>query len=218
VLEDCAQSHLARVDGKTVGALGAAGAFSFYPTKNLGAAGDAGCVLTADAGLAERIRRLANHGRAEAALHVEPGWNERLDAIQAAILSVKLRRLEAWTESRRRAAGRYRELLAGLAPFGEPLGLPVEMPDCRPVYHLYVVRHGRRDEIAHALRDRGIGTAIHYPLPVPFQPGFRDFGHREGDFPEAEAWARSCLALPLYPEITAEAQERVAAALRRLPS
>jgi dTDP-4-amino-4,6-dideoxygalactose transaminase len=217
VLEDCAQSHLAVLDGRPVGTFGDAAAYSFYPTKNLGAAGDAGCVLTPDRETADRVRRYANHGRTEHALHAEPGWNERLDAIQAAILGVKLRRLARWTEARREAADRYREFLAGAAPFGEPLRLPEERPGALSVYHLYVVRHPRRDEIARALAGEGIGTAIHYPLAVPDQPAFRDPERRPEGFPRAASWARTCLALPLHPGISARDQERVAEAIRRLP-
>jgi dTDP-4-amino-4,6-dideoxygalactose transaminase len=215
LLEDCAQSHLARGPEGLTGTLGDAAAFSFYPTKNLGAAGDAGCVLTADAETAAHVRRLANHGRTEPSLHAEAGWNERLDALQAAVLQVKLRRLPEWTSARRRAAQRYRELLDGIAPYGTPLRLPVERPGAEPVYHLYVVRHPRRDDLARELRERGIGSAVHYPLAVPDQPAFR--GSFPADVPVARAWSATCLALPLYPEITPEAQERVAAALRAIP-
>jgi dTDP-4-amino-4,6-dideoxygalactose transaminase len=217
VLEDCAQSHLARWRERTTGALGDAGAFSFYPTKNLGAAGDGGAVITSDAEIAGRIRRLANHGRAEHSLHVEIGGNERLDAMQAAILSAKLGHLAEWTELRRRAAARYRELLEGIAPWGEPLRLPLERPGARHVYHLFTVRHSRRDALAALLKEAGIGTAVHYPLAVPAQPAFRDRPEGRGDWPEADAWARTCLSLPLYPGITEAQQARVAEAIRSVP-
>jgi dTDP-4-amino-4,6-dideoxygalactose transaminase len=216
VLEDCAQSHLATWQGRMTGTLGDAAAFSFYPTKNLGAAGDAGAVLTSDPDLATRIRQLANHGRSEHTLHVEIGENERLDAIQAAVLSVKLRHLPEWTESRRRLAARYRERLQGSAPWGEPLRLPVERPDARHVYHLFTVRHSRRDAIAAALREAGIGTAIHYPLTVPAQPAFRDRVTPARAWPEAERWAATCLSLPLYPELTEDRQDRVIACLQAI--
>jgi dTDP-4-amino-4,6-dideoxygalactose transaminase len=217
VLEDCAQSHLAAIGGRTTGTLGDAGAFSFYPSKNLGAAGDAGIVTTADPALAERVRRLADHGRTGRYDHDAVGFNERLDAIQAAVLEVKLRHLPEWTEKRRRAARRYRDHLDGIAPWGEPLRLPVERPECDPVYHLFVVRHGRRDAIAHALDAAGIGTAAHYPRTVPAQPAFRD-APGAGAYPRAEAWARTCLSLPLFPEITDAEQDRVVDALRALPA
>jgi dTDP-4-amino-4,6-dideoxygalactose transaminase len=213
VLEDCAQSHLAVCDEHMVGTLGDAAAFSFYPTKNLGAAGDAGLVMTSDLELAARVRRLANHGRSEHTLHVEIGQNERLDAIQAAILSVKLRHLAEWTQRRRALAARYTAAFYDSAPFGEPLQLPVERPGVRHVYHLYTIRHPRRDAIASALREAGIGTAIHYPLTVPAQPAF---GEQTGRWPEAERWAATCLSLPLYPGLTDAQQDRVVEALQAI--
>jgi len=213
VLEDCAQSHLAVCDERMVGTLGDAAAFSFYPTKNLGAAGDAGLVLTSDLELAARVRRLANHGRSEHYVHVEIGQNERLDAFQAAILSVKLKHLAEWTSRRRALAGRYTGALKECAPFGEPLQLPVELPGARHVYHLYTVRHPRRDAIASALREAGIGTAIHYPLTVPAQPAF---GTQAGQWPNAERWAATCLSLPLYPDLSDAQQDRVIEALKFL--
>jgi dTDP-4-amino-4,6-dideoxygalactose transaminase len=213
VLEDCAQSHLAIWQERMVGTLGDAAAFSFYPTKNLGAAGDAGLVMTSDLELAARVRRLANHGRSDHMLHVEIGQNERLDAIQAAILSVKLRHLSEWTDKRRTLAARYSAALKDCAPFGDPLRLPVERPGARPVYHLYTVRHSRRDAIASGLRESGIGTAIHYPLTVPAQPAF---GEQTGRWPEAERWAATCLSLPLFPELTEAAQDRVIQALKSM--
>jgi dTDP-4-amino-4,6-dideoxygalactose transaminase len=218
VLEDCAQSHLATWNGRVTGTLGDMAAFSFYPSKNLGAAGDGGCAITSDAGLADRVRKLANHGRTDRYHHGYLGWNERLDAVQAAVLDVKLRHLPEWNARRRRAASRYHEMLAGVAPWGEPLRLPVERPGAEPVYHLYVVRHPRRDEIAAALGEQGIGTATHYPTTLPAQPAFRELGLGEGSFPMADDWARSALSLPFYPEIAPEQQERVAEALRALPS
>lgn len=217
VLEDCAQSHLAAIGGRTTGTLGDAGAFSFYPSKNLGAAGDAGIITTADPAVADRARRLANHGRTGRYDHDMVGFNERLDAVQAAVLAVKLRHLPEWTEQRRRAARRYRERLEGIAPWGETLLQPVERPGCDPVYHLYVVRHSRRDAIAEALGAAGIGTATHYPGTVPDQPAFRNAAGA-GAYPRAEAWAGTCLSLPFFPEITEAEQDRVAEALRSLPA
>ena len=146
---------------------GSPGAFSFYPSKNLGAGGDGGCLITRSREVADRIRSLANHGRSGRYHHTEIGWNERLDALQAAILAVKLRHLEGWTAARRRAATRYSELLAGISPWGEPLRLPRHLPGADPVHHLYVVRHPRRDEIAAALGNEGIGTATHYTVTLP---------------------------------------------------
>jgi dTDP-4-amino-4,6-dideoxygalactose transaminase len=218
VLEDCAQSHLARLNDAATGTFGDAGAFSFYPSKNLGAGGDGGCLITRSGEVADRIRSLANHGRSGRYHHTEIGWNERLDALQAAILAVKLRHLEGWNAARRRAATRYSELLAGISPWGEPLRLPRQLPGTAPVHHLYVVRHSRRDEIAAALGNEEIGTATHYTLTLPEQPAFAGRGEKTGAFPSARAWSRTCLCLPLFPEITAEQQERVAEALRRLPA
>jgi dTDP-4-amino-4,6-dideoxygalactose transaminase len=215
VLEDCAQSHLAGIDGRITGTFGHAGAFSFYPSKNLGAAGDAGIVTSTDAAVADRVRRLANHGRTGRYDHDAVGFNERLDAIQAAVLEVKLRHLPAWTQARRQAAARYREFLAGLAPWGEPLLHPVERPGHVHVYHLYVIRHSRRDAIAEALGSAGIGTATHYPSTVPSQPAFRG---TPADVPVSEAWANTCLSLPLFPEMETAEQDRVVDALRALPS
>ena len=213
VLEDCAQSHLATLNGRMTGSLGDAAAFSFYPTKNLGAAGDAGAVLTHSPELAARIRRLANHGRSEHTTHVEIGENERLDAIQAAILSVKLRHLIEWTEKRRRLADRYLKELESCAPWGERLQLPVTRVAAHPVYHLFTVRHSKRDALVAALREAGIGTAIHYPRTVPGQPAF---GEQTGLWPEAERWAATCLSLPLYPELSEPQQDRVIDCLRGL--
>ena len=212
VLEDCAQSHLATYRGRVTGTLGDAGAFSFYPTKNLGAAGDAGACLTQTADLAESIRSLANHGRETHLLHRRLGWNERLDAVQAAVLNVKLRHLRDWTEERRALAARYRELLEGAAPWGEPLRLPVEAEHSTHVYHLFVTRHGQRDRLSQALQDAGIGTAKHYPVAIPHQPAFGV----SGSWPEAEAWADTCLALPLYPGLAAEDQVHIAETIRNL--
>jgi len=217
ILEDCAQSHGASLDGRPTGAWGDLGAYSFYPTKNLGAAGDAGCVVTASAELAARVRSLANHGRTDRYFHDRVGWNERLDAIQAAVLTVKLGRLQAATAARREAATRYRELLKNMSPFGFPLRLPVEHEGATAVYHLYVVRHPRRDDLARALGEAGIGTATHYPTPLPSQPAFAHLGLGEGSWPRAEAWAAQCLSLPLFPHITAGQQERVAEVLAALP-
>ncbi|HSE92920.1 MAG TPA: DegT/DnrJ/EryC1/StrS family aminotransferase [Methylomirabilota bacterium] len=167
VIEDAAQAIGAAWQGRAVGTWGDTACLSFYPTKNLGACGDAGMVLTGRDDLAERLRRLRHHGDGGRYRHVELGYASRLDELQAAILRVKLRHLQDWTEAKRRLAARYGRLLAGL-----PLGLPVERPGARHVYHLYTVRHQRRDALAKALADLGVGTAVHYPIPVPDQPMF----------------------------------------------
>ena len=216
VLEDCAQSHLATWNGHLTGTLGDAGAFSFYPSKNLGAAGDAGAVITRNPELADRIRRLANHGRTDRYNHAYLGWNERLDAIQAAVLTVKLRHLPAWTERRRELAARYRAELAGVKPFGKPLVLPVEEPGCVPVYHLFATRHPERDRLAEALSAKGVDTAVHYPTTLPQQQAFQELGLGAGSYPVAEAWARDGLSLPFFPEMTDEQQDRVIAAVQSL--
>jgi len=218
VLEDCAQSHLGTLDGRMTGTMGDGGAFSFYPSKNLGAAGDGGCFITARDEIADKVQGLANHGRTDRYHHGYLGWNERLDAFQAAVLEIKLRYLPGWIEARRRVAARYTELLAGVAPWGEPLVLPTERPGAVHVYHLFVLRHSRRDEIAEALGAQGIGTATHYPLPLPEQPAFHDLDMGGGSFPVSESWAKTCLSLPLFPEITEAQQERVVAALKSLPA
>jgi len=213
VLEDCAQSHLARWNGRPTGTFGEAAAYSFYPSKNLGAAGDAGAVVGADAALVDRVRQLANHGRAGRYEHAFVGWNERLDAVQAAVLTVKLRHLEAWTEARRRAAGRYRELLTAVRPFGEPLVLPETRAGAEPVHHLYVVRHPHRDVLLETLAAGGVAAGAHYPTTLPSQPAFAKLDLPAAHCPRAEAWAASCIALPLFPGITVEQQTRVAEVL-----
>src|SRR5690348_2241205 len=162
VVEDAAQAIGATWDGRPVGSFGDVACLSFYPTKNLGACGDAGMLVTNRDDLAAHVRRLRHHGDTGRYHHVELGYCSRLDDLQAAMLRVKLRRLEAWTEARRRLAARYRERLAGL-----PLGLPVEDPRARHIYHLFTVRHPRRDALAQALADLGVGTMVHYPRPVP---------------------------------------------------
>jgi len=170
LVEDAAQAIGAAYAGRPVGAWGDAACLSFYPTKNLGACGDAGMVLTRRDDVAARLRRVRHHGDGGRYRHVELGWCSRLDEVQAALLRVKLRRLDAWTEARRRVALRYRAGLAELAGLG--LGLPVERPPARHVYHLFTVRHPRRDALAQALAEAGVGTAVHYPVPVPAQPMF----------------------------------------------
>jgi dTDP-3-amino-3,4,6-trideoxy-alpha-D-glucose transaminase len=200
VVEDCAQAHGAQYHDQPVGSWGHIAAFSFYPTKNLGAYGDGGMVVTNDLELAERVRLLRQYGWRERYISSKvdgaKGLNSRLDELQAAILRVKLCHLQDWNDSRRRLAGLYSERLRGsgvLAPF-EPEGT-------NHVYHLYVVRHPHRDKLRAFLNERGIGSLIHYPVPVHLQPAFRDLGHEAGDFPMAEAAAHEVLSLPLYPEL-----------------
>jgi dTDP-4-amino-4,6-dideoxygalactose transaminase len=207
IVEDAAQAIGAEHRGARAGALGRAACFSFFPTKNLGACGDAGLVTTDDADLAARVRMLRDHGSRERYFHEMPGWASRLDELQAAVLRVKFRRLDAWTMRRRVLAERYRALLNGL-----PLAMPEERAGDRHVYHLFTVRTPRRDELKKFLDDRGIGSAIHYPIPVHKQPLYR--GLTTAPLPESERASREVLSLPLYPEIEAHEVEAVAAALR----
>ena len=208
VIEDAAQAVGAAVDGRPVGAWGDATCLSFYPTKNLGACGDGGMILTDRDDLAQRARRLRHHGDGGRYQHVELGFCSRLDELQAAVLRVKLARLEAWTVARRRIAERYRALLAGT-----PLTLPVERAEARHVYHLYTVRHPRRDAFAAALADLGVGTAVHYPVPVPAQPLFGVGDERA--CPEAWRASREVVSLPCFAELTDDEVEEVARAVWR---
>jgi len=205
VVEDTAQAIGAMWDGRPVGGWGDVACLSFYPTKNLGACGDAGMLVTSREDVMEHVRRLRHHGDSGRYHHVELGYCTRLDEMQAALLRVKLRRLDAWTEARRRLAARYREKLAGL-----PLGLPAEHPRARHIYHLFTVRHPDRDRLARALAERGVGSAVHYPLPVPGQPLFGE--KDDGRHPEAWRASREVLSLPCFPELTdAEADEVITA-------
>jgi dTDP-4-amino-4,6-dideoxygalactose transaminase len=209
VVEDACQAHGARYAGRPVGALGGVGALSFYPTKNLGALGDGGAVLANDPELAERVRRLRNGGQSDRYRHESGGINSRLDELQAAVLRVKLRHLAQWTERRRALADLYRRELAGT-----DLVLPVEKPYARSVHHLFVVRHPRRDALMAGLRERGVGTLIHYPIPLHLQPAFAVLGGKPGDHPVAERAAREILSLPLYPEMTDAQARAVVGAVR----
>jgi len=183
---------------KKAGTLGHAGCFSFYPGKNLGAMGEAGALVTDDPEIAELARILRDHGQRERYVHVSPdGWNGRLDAIQAAILSIKLRRLDGWNERRRQVAQWYNERLADLGIY-----LPVEREYGHHVYHLYIVRLQDREQVRTALAERGIATGLHYPIPLHLQEAYRHLGYHEGDFPVSEEAARSVLSLPMYPHLT----------------
>ncbi len=214
LVEDAAQAHGARYAGRRVGSFGQVSCFSFYPSKNLGAYGDGGAIATDDPALAARLRRLRNGGQAGRYEHVELGANSRLDELQAAILRVKLARLDAANAARRAQAARYD---AALADTG--LTLPRALPGAEHVYHLYAVRvpatrGGGRDALAAHLRERGVGTQIHYPTPVHRQPAYADLGPAPGALPEAEAWAAEELSLPLFPELTPDEQGRAIAAIR----
>jgi dTDP-4-amino-4,6-dideoxygalactose transaminase len=210
VVEDCAQAHGARLHGQYVGTFGHLAAFSFYPTKNLGALGDGGMVITRDAGLAARMKRLRNYGQVNRYHHVERGINSRLDEVQAAILRVKLPHLNAHNAMRRELAARYTARLVGtmLVP-------PAECAGYEHVYHLYVVRAGggNRDACVEQFRERGVQTLIHYPVPVHLQPAYADLGYTEGSLPHTEAAAREVLSLPLHIGLTPHEVEQVVEAV-----
>lgn len=199
VIEDAAQAHGAEYRGRRCGTMGKAGCFSFYPGKNLGAYGDGGAVVTDDEEIAGQVRMLRNYGQSRKYYHDVVGWNSRLDTIQAAVLGIKLARLDSWNDSRRRHAERYRELLDGSAVI-----LPEEKPGNRHVWHLFVVRSARRDELLDHLGGRGVGCGIHYPIPVHLQQAYRGLGYSAGDFPVAEKAAGEILSLPMFPELTEE--------------
>jgi len=219
LIEDAAQAWGAEWGGVKAGALGDAAAFSFYPTKNLSAAGDAGMVTTNSAELAERVKMLRQHGMRCRYYHDEIGWNARMDGFQGAILSVKLKYIEGWTEARRMAAQRYHALFAasGLAVAGpypsHGVVLPHEVPGNRHVWHQYVVRTSRRDALREFLTARRIGSEIYYPVPLHMQKALEGLGYAEGSFPEAERAAREVLALPIFPEIREDEQQTVVAAI-----
>lgn len=198
VIEDCAQAHLARYKGQMVGTFGTAATYSFYPGKNLGAMGDAGAVVTNDTGLAERITMLARHGGLVKHQHKIEGINSRLDGMQAAILSAKLPHLIAWTEARQRAAARYD---AGLKQI-ESVIVPQVAAGRSHVYHLYTIRHSRRDALAAYLNARSVQTAINYPAVLPLLEAYKRFGHRAEQFPNAYRDQNTILSLPIFAEIT----------------
>jgi dTDP-4-amino-4,6-dideoxygalactose transaminase len=210
IIEDAAQAQGATQDGVAAGALGTVAGTSFYPGKNLGAYGDAGAVLTSDGAIAARVRALRNYGSESKYEHPEPGFNSRLDTLQAVVLRAKLRRLAEWNRERCDAAARYDDLLDDL----EEVRRPAERAGNGHVWHLYVVRVPGRDAVLRSLHEQGIGVSIHYPLPIHLQGAFADLGHRPGDFPVAERAASEILSLPIFPGITAAQQESVASALR----
>lgn len=210
VIEDCAQAHGAELNGRRAGSMGACGCFSFYPTKNLGALGDGGAVVTNDAALAAKLRRLREYGWQRKYYTTEPGGaNSRLDELQAAMLMVKLPHLDTWNRRRRAIAARYAD---GLADTG--LTLPEPAADGAHVYHLYVVRHPERDQLQAALRENGVGTDIHYPLPAHMQPVYTRFAPA-GGLPVTERLAREVLSLPMYPELADDDVDAVISAARR---
>ena len=219
MIEDAAQAWGAEWNGVKAGGLGDIAAFSFYPTKNLSAAGDAGMVTTNSDALAERVKMLRQHGMRRRYYHDELGWNTRMDGFQGAVLAVKLKYIGAWTEARRALAARYHALFvqAGLAEAGpypeHGVVLPRELPGARHVWHQYVIRAPRRDALREFLSARGIGSEIYYPLPLHQQEALKGLGYAEGDFPEAERAAREVLALPIFPELREDEQQTVVAAI-----
>jgi dTDP-4-amino-4,6-dideoxygalactose transaminase len=209
VIEDACQAHGAEYRGKRCGSLGTLGCFSFYPTKNLGAYGEGGAVVTSDAALAGRLRLLRSWGEQTRYTHAARGFNYRMDAVQGAVLEVKLRHLEAWTEARRRHAASYERCLRGSSA-----SVPRVRDDVRHVFHAYVVRVGQRDAVRARLAEGGVQTSIHYPIPLHLQPAYRDLGYAAGDFPVAERLAGEVLSLPMFPELVEPQIETVAGLMR----
>lgn len=209
LVEDSAQAHGAKYKGKTIGTFGEVSCFSFYPGKNLGAAGEGGALVTNNPEFAKRAKSLREHGSTVRYYHNEVGFNYRMEGIQGAVLGVKLPHLRKWTAERQRVAKRYAELLKDL-----PLQLPTEASYAESVWHLYVVRHPRRDELKAHLEANGVGCALHYPLPLHLQKCYASLGHKVGDFPVSEKAASQCLSLPIYPELTETQIQRVAEVVR----
>jgi dTDP-4-amino-4,6-dideoxygalactose transaminase len=210
VIEDAAQAHGAAIDGKKTGNFAHCAAFSFYPTKNLGAIGEGGALVTNDEQLALRARALRNHGSRERYRHMEIGYNYRMEGLQGAALRVKLKHLDELNNRRRNLAQHYTGKLQGL-----PLTLPTELPGYQSAWHLYVIRTANRDALAQHLTDHKIGSAIHYPIPLHLQSCYAELGYQDGSFPIAEQVSRECLALPFYPEMPLEHVDIVAETIRR---
>jgi dTDP-4-amino-4,6-dideoxygalactose transaminase len=210
VIEDACQAHGALYRGRPAGSIGDAGCFSFYPGKNLGAYGEAGAVVTSNDEAAAKMRVFREHGQPKKYFHDIVGWNCRMDGLQGAVLSVKLKHLPAWTEARRKNAKQYDQLLAGLPG----IVLPHEASYAQHVYHLYAIRHSRRDELMTALGDKGIATGIHYPVPLHFTGAYQHLGYTEGSFPVSERIARELVSLPMFPELNQEQIDYVVAGIK----
>ena len=210
VIEDCAQAHGAKLAGRTVGTWGHASSFSFYPGKNLGAYGDAGCMATNDPVIAEKVRMISQHGQKGKHNHLMEGRNSRLDGLQAAVLLAKLPYLEKWTETRIAHTKKYDALLSGAA-----VVIPPTRSDARHVFHLYVIRTERRDQLQKSLNDAGIETAIHYPTALPFLPCYSHRNFRPDDFPVAHSYPSSILSLPLFPELQDDAIAYICTAIKK---
>jgi len=215
VIEDAAQAIGAKWRNRKAGSMGVCAAFSFYPSKNLSAFGDAGIVTTQDPERAAHMKRLRNHGSPERYVHTEFGWNARMDAIQAAVLRVKLKHVETWNQQRRERAAIYGRLFAeaGLGSGDSPVSLLKTSPDATHVFHQYVIRATRRDELKNFLLEKGIATEVYYPIPLHLQPVFGYLGYRNGDLSESERAASEVLALPMFPELTEEEQKLVVAGI-----
>ncbi len=210
VIEDAAQAHGAEYKGRKAGSLGLAGCFSFYPGKNLGAFGEAGAVVTNDRELRDKIRVLRDHGQTQKYRHTVVGWNCRMDGIQGAVLTIKLRDLERGNQMRRAHALQYERLLSEI----EEITAPQVQEYAKHVFHIYAVRVQRRDEIMRLLEENGIGCAVHYPVPVHLQEAYASLGYGEGSFPVAERVASEFLSLPMFPELTSEQVALVADTLK----
>jgi dTDP-4-amino-4,6-dideoxygalactose transaminase len=208
VIEDAAQAHGAEYRGRRVGTMGDVATFSFYPGKNLGAYGDAGAVVTNDDRIADEVRLLRNHGRRSKYTHEREGFNYRMDTLQAAVLETKLRHLEAWNDARRRIAGLYRQHLDRL-----PVELPCEAGHLRSVYHLFVIRVQRRDQVLAHLKKNGVGAGVHYPIPLHMQPAYDFMGYHPDDLPQSRAAGETVLSLPIYAELTEAQVKQVAGTL-----
>ncbi|RKY99814.1 MAG: hypothetical protein DRQ04_06990, partial [Candidatus Hydrothermota bacterium] len=214
VIEDACQAHGALYRGKRAGAIGDAAAFSFYPGKNLGSWGEAGAVSTNNDQLAEKLRKLRDHGAEKKYFHLTRGLNLRTINFQGAVLSVKLKHLDSWNDRRREIAFLYNELLEDV----KEVVTPYESTFVKHVYHLYVIRAERRDALRSFLSERGIDTGIHYPIPLHLQKAYEDLGYVRGDFPNAEEAALSVLSLPMFPELTDDEVERVAKTIKEFYS
>ena len=210
VIEDACQAHGASYKNRKTGSLSTAGCFSFYPGKNLGAFGEAGAVVTQDEEMAQKIRKIRDHGQAQKYFHDIEGYNGRLDAIQAAVLRIKLRRLQSWNQSRWKNAALYNGLLQNIPG----ITIPVESEYAISVYHLYVILADNRDGLQKFLSEKGIATGLHYPLPLHLQKAYAHLGHKKGDFPVAEDTAERLLSLPMYPELTEEQVEYVCTSIK----
>jgi dTDP-4-amino-4,6-dideoxygalactose transaminase len=208
LVEDACQAHGASYKGRMAGTMGAAGCFSFYPGKNLGACGEGGAMVTNDESLAKKVRMLREHGSVQKYVHVLPGYNFRLEGIQGAVLAVKLPHLDGWNDRRRAIAKRYNERLAG-----QGLVLPKEESHARHVYHLYVIQAEDREALRNHLAERGIETGLHYPIPLHQQEAYASLGYRTGDFPVTEQATQRILSLPMYPDMSLEAADYVSDAI-----